>query len=113
MEELKALNFLALALALGIALLGMFAHYVKKWLRGEIHESLFTYLFGAESWKSTVQATLAVISTVFAMFTAGQLDLSSFAGLITVFTIGYAGDSALNKDTALAVASKLKLKSTR
>ena len=36
------------------------------------------------------------------MFTAGQLDLTTIAGLLTVFTIGYAGDSALNKDDALA-----------
>ena len=102
MEELKALNFLALALALGIALLGMFAHYVKKWLRGETQDSLLEYLFGANSWKHTVQAAVAVVVTIVGMFTAGQLDLATIAGLITVFTIGYAGDSALNKDDALA-----------
>jgi len=108
MEELKALNLLALAMALGLALVGMFAHYIKKWLRGEIHDSLITYLFGKDSWKNTVQAVFAVVATVFGMFTAGQLDLSSMSGLVTIFTIGYVGNSALNKDSVQALASKLK-----
>lgn len=102
MEELKALNLVALGLALLIALAGMFAHYIKKWLRGETQDSLLEYLFGANSWKHTVQAAVAVVVTVFGMFSAGQLDLATIAGLLTVFTIGYAGDSALNKDGALA-----------
>lgn len=99
MEELKALNFVALAIALGVSLLGMFTHYIKKWLRGETRESLMNYLFGSNSWKYTVQAVFAVFGTVFAMFTANQLDMSTFAGLVTIFTIGYAGNSAFNKDS--------------
>lgn len=102
MEELKALNLIPLALALVIALAGMFAHYIKRWLRGETQDSLREYLFGAQSWKHTVQAAFAVIATVGTMFMAGQLDLATLTGLVTVFTIGYAGDSALNKDGALA-----------
>lgn len=107
MDELKALNFAALAIALVVALLGMFAHYIKKWLRGETHDTLLHYLFGAEAWKNTVQAVFTVVAAVGSMFIAGQVDISTFAGLLALFTIGYAGDSALNKDNHAAMLDRL------
>lgn len=103
MDELKALNLVALALTLAIALTGMFAHYVKKWLRDETQDSVYTYFFDRDSIKHTVSAGGAVIVAVFSMFLAGQVDLGSIAGLTAIFTIGYAGDSALNKDSILAL----------
>lgn len=106
MEELKALNWLALGLTLVIALAGMFAHYVKKWLREETHDSVYAYFFDRDSIRHTVSAAGAVLFAVVSMFMAGQVDLGSIAGLAAIFTIGYAGDSALNKDTLFALKGK-------
>lgn len=107
MEELKALNWLALGLTMVVALAGMFAHYVKKWLRGETSDTFYSYFFDRDSIKHTLSAAGAVIAAVGGMFLAGQVDLNTIAGLAAIFTIGYAGDSALNKDTLL-VAKGLK-----
>jgi len=103
MEELKALNLVALGLTLAVAFAGMFAHYVKKWLREETHDSLYAYFFDRDSLKHTLSAAGAVLLAVLSMFMAGQVDLNTIAGLTAIFTIGYAGDSALNKDSLLAL----------
>lgn len=106
MEELKALNMVALGITLAIAMAGMFAHYVKKWLRLETHDSFCTYFFNRDSLKNTLSAAGAVALAVISMFLAGQVDLNTVAGLTAVFTIGYAGDSALNKDSILALRDR-------
>lgn len=106
MDELKALNWIALGITLAIALAGMFAHYVKKWLRDETQDSVYAYFFDRDSIKHTLSAAGAVVVAVLSLFTAGQVDLGSLAGLTAIFTIGYAGDSALNKDSLLALKGR-------
>lgn len=107
MEELKALNWAALGITLAIALAGMFSHYVKKWLRDETQDTVYSYFFDADSIKHTLSAAGAVILAVGGMFVSGQVDLNTLAGLTAVFTIGYAGDSALNKDSALTLKGRI------
>lgn len=99
MEELKSLDLIGLVTALVIAVGGIFSHYFKKWLRGETEDSLIRYLFGSKAWKHTVGAVLAVVTTVITMYAGGQVDLATISGLTTIFLIGYAGDSVLNKDS--------------
>lgn len=99
MEELKSLDLIGLVTALVIAIGGIFSHYFKKWLRGETDDSIIKYLFGGKAWKHTIAAVLAVVTTVITMYSAGQLDLATISGLMTIFLVGYAGDSALNKDS--------------
>lgn len=106
MDELKALNLVALAVSLAIALAGMFAHYFKKWLREETRDSVYAYFFDRDSIKHTLSAAGAVVVAVLSMALAGQVDLNSLAGLTALFTIGYAGDSALNKDTLMALKGR-------
>ena len=105
MEALQSLNWVNLAITVFFALLGMTCHYVKKWLRGETHNTLTEYLFANGTWRNTVQATLAVLGTVLTMFVTGQIP-DSIQGLVTVFTIGYAFDSALNRDSPAPAAEK-------
>lgn len=100
MDELMALNFMHVALAMAVALAGMFTHYVKKWLRGETDDTLMQYLFPNGAWKYTAQAVLAVISAVLSLFITGYADVSTLAGLTAIFTIGYTCDSLLNKDSS-------------
>lgn len=106
MDELKALNWAAFAITLAIALGGMVAHYVKKWLRDETQDTFYTYFFDRDSIKHTLTAVGTVVAAIFSMAVAGQIDLTTFAGLAAIFTIGYAGDSALNKDLLLATRAK-------
>lgn len=101
MEELKSLDLIGLITALVIAIGGIFSHYFKKWLRGETEDGLIRYLFGGKAWKHTIGAVIAVVTTVVTMYAGGQVDLATISGLATVFLIGYAGDSALNKDSQL------------
>lgn len=100
MDELRAINFVHLALALTIAIVGMFFHYYKMWLRGQTKASLGSYLFGKKAIKSTINATLVVFGTIITMFVANMIDIRTIGGLVAIFTLGYTGDSMMNRDSS-------------
>lgn len=81
----------------GVGVAGMLAHYLKKWLRGEIVGDLGDYLF-RDHKSATVLAVLSLFGTSASLWLSGQ-----FAGmqpgpfLLLAFATGWACDSALNK----------------
>lgn len=99
MNELDKIDVLNLTIALVIGMIGMFFHYLKMWLRGQTRISLAKYLFGKGTFKSTISALLAVFGTIFTMFASNMIDIKTISGMVTVFTLGYTGDSMLNRDT--------------
>ena len=101
-QEITLDGLLTLSGVYAIALAGMFSHYLKKWLRGETSDSLWAYLFGKRTWKSTINASLAVLGSCFALFATGELGVPTFSQVIAVFTVGYTCESMFNSDTKLA-----------
>jgi multisubunit Na+/H+ antiporter MnhB subunit len=98
MEELKTIDIVGLLIAIAVGMFGMFIHYYKMWLRGQTTASLYKYLFGKKSWKHTINATLIVIGAICGLFLSHTLDITTLGGLFSIFTVGYTGDSMLNRD---------------
>ena len=89
-----------LALFTGVAVVGMLAHFAKKWLRGEIAGDLVTYFFH-DYPKRTLAAVATLMSTVVAMFLSDQLSgMDIKPMLMLALTTGYAVDSIANKGEA-------------
>lgn len=103
MDELMALDYVNLGIALAVALAGTFTHYIKKWLRGETDDGALQYLLNREAWRYSAQTMFAVIAAVGSLFISGYADVSTIAGLSAIFTIGYTCDSLLNKDSVQAI----------
>lgn len=99
MDELMALNYVNLGIAMAVALAGTFTHYIKKWLRGETDDGALQYLLNRQALRYSAQTMLAVIAAVGTLFLTGQVDVSTIAGLSAIFTIGYTCDNLLNKDS--------------
>ena len=78
---------------IGIALIGMFSHFLKKQIKGETLVEIKQY-FG-NHFKSTL---LAIIATVF--FTVAYyftLGTGQTADILAALGIGFTSDSAFNK----------------
>jgi len=81
----------------GAAGVGMLAHYVKSWAKGEITGNLVDYLF-RDNPRATVLSlggVLAAVATTFATGTLTGMSLQQL--LLSGFTTGFAIDSTLNK----------------
>ena len=77
----------------GVGLLGMLVHFLKKNIKGETLTDIRHYF--ADNFKSTLVAIIStVIGTVATYFT---LAVGDTIDLITVFGIGYTFDSFFNK----------------
>ena len=89
-------GFTRLGIFLSCGLIGMIGHYLKMWLRDEITNNLFAYLF-KDKPKNTFLAIFALVGANGTAFLLGQLDTLTVAQLIlTGFMVGYTCDSALN-----------------
>lgn len=76
---------------------GMIGHYVKKWIRGEIHGNLIAYIF-CDHPRQTALAVATFLGTAASLALTGQLDTLTVGNLIvTAITTGYTVDSAVNK----------------
>ena len=81
---------------------GIMAHYMAKWLRGEVEGSLWQYLFVNEA-----RHTFLSLGTLFAASIAAiaanvfETDAGAFVGWTNVMwiglTTGFSGDSVMNK----------------
>lgn len=71
------------------ALVGMFAHFLKKNIKGESRTEVKNYF--RDNYRSTLLAVIAT-SVGFAM-----IIMSDTANIVSAFGIGYAFDSAFNK----------------
>lgn len=89
-----------LAIFTGVAVSGMFAHFTKKWLRGEITGDPVAY-FVRDYPKRTLAAFATLMGTVVAMFLSNQLVGMEMKPMIMLaLTTGYAVDSVANKGEA-------------
>ena len=78
-------------------LLGMLAHYVKKWARGQYRGNLWAYLI-ADNPRASLAAIITCLGSAAGVIATGTLHGMSVAtalwlGLLT----GYTVDSAVNK----------------
>ena len=88
---LQALSFLS------AGLVGMFAHYLKSWLKREIAGNLVDYLF-RDHPRKTALAVMALAGATGTAALGGQLAGLTLEQLVMMaFTTGFACDSALNK----------------
>lgn len=76
-----------------IGLVGMLAHWLKKWARDEIDCSLYQYCMTYK--KHTIGAVITMIGSVLTIYSGGP-DLSQVTAT-AVFIAGFAADSAANK----------------
>jgi len=84
---------MTIILYISLGLLGMVAHWLKKWGRGEIQNGLYDYCMTHK--KHTIGAICTMLGLVFPIYSASpeitQLSLSA------VFLAGFGADSAANK----------------
>jgi hypothetical protein len=79
-----------------LALAGMLANFLRRWLTGQIAGSLIAYLF-TDDPRRTGLAVFTLIGTVAAAIAAGQFDGVTLKQLfMPAFLLGYAADT-LNK----------------
>ena len=79
-----------------LALTGMLANFMRRWLTGQIEGSLIAYLF-TDNPKRTGLAIFTLIGTVATAIAAGQFDGVTLKQLfLPAFLLGYAADT-LNK----------------
>lgn len=76
---------------------GMVAHYVKKWTKGEYAGNLWAYLF-ADNPRASLAAVITYAGAAAAVVATGSLDGMKLAQVAALgFTTGYAIDSTVNK----------------
>ncbi len=80
----------------GIALLGMFSHFLKKKVRGESPTEVLGYF--KDNFKSTILALIATsVSFLAYYFEVINEYPDGFYDVITIFGLGYLNDSLFNK----------------
>lgn len=95
---------------LGFSIVGMLAHYVKSWTKGEISGNLLDYLF-RDNPRATVASFSGVVgATATAYFTNTLTGLDLQALIPFAFTAGFGIDSTLNKGGVAPAASAEKPK---
>lgn len=88
-----------------VGIFGMFFHYLKKWLRGEIRGSLKSYLFKQHP-RQTALAVLTFVGIATTMFLTNELagmDVKHL--LLSASTLGYTTDSLLNQGAGVDKSS--------
>lgn len=79
---------------LAAAFAGLFAHWIKKWGRGETDAGFIDYM--KENRKHSIGSVSAIFASVVSMYTIGDVVLTGQAAA-TAFMAGYVLDSAINK----------------
>lgn len=79
-----------------IGLLGMSAHWLKLWSRGQTDLHVIHYI--QTNKKATYQALSALIASLFTLYQSGVIDYTSMHDFTTIFLAGYAADSVVNSD---------------
>ena len=89
-----------LAIFAGAAVVGMIAHFLKKWFRDEITGDLVKYFF-RDYPKRTFAAVATLMGTVVVVFLTNQLTgMDIRPMLMLALTTGYTVDSIANKGMA-------------
>ncbi len=92
-SSLKFQQFIVYILA---GFVGIYSHYVKKWLEDEVKGGFGKYLFGDHP-KHTIATVLTFIGSGVTYVFMGT-EVANWPSLLTLsFTMGYSLDSAINK----------------
>lgn len=78
-----------------IGVVGLFAHWLKKWLRAQTQANFVEYYFVAYT-KHTAAVAVTFAVSMFG-FVAQDPELTK-ASAFAAFSLGYLVDSAVNKD---------------
>lgn len=76
---------------------GLFAHWLKKWSRGQIEQGFIAYM-SAEK-KHSIAAVVTLFGAIVTMYTTGDIELSKQV-LAMAFMAGFSIDSLINKSEA-------------
>jgi hypothetical protein len=97
-DTLTALAAQHLALMFYLAgILGMLAHYTKRWARGQYAGNLWAYLF-ADHPRASLAAVITYTGAAATVLATGSIDGMKLAQIAALgFTTGYAIDSAVNR----------------
>lgn len=79
----------------GLALIGIIAHAVKKWLMREISYSVFAYLFTVDQRGSALTLFLVLGAAITAVGTGQLNNPHLFGDASAAFLIGFAFDSLI------------------
>lgn len=93
---------LAMFFYLGSGVLGIVAHYLKKWAAGDIQGSLFCYLF-MDYPKKTVLTLMMFLASAAGLLALGSINVNTDPMMLVGagFGIGWACDSGVNKGAPL------------
>lgn len=87
------------ALAFGSGLLGLLAHPIWKWQRGEIEGTPLDYLV-RDHWRASVGSLMGLVSAVVIGMSSNIFDgMSVLQIVVMAFPYGYANDSVINRGT--------------
>lgn len=79
-----------------LGLVGMGAHYAKKWARGQYAGNLWAYLF-ADNPRASLAAVLTYTAAAAGVMATGSIDGMTLAQVAALgFGTGYVSDSAVN-----------------
>lgn len=83
---------------LGAGVVGIVAHYVKKWAAGEIEGDLFCYLF-LDYPKKTILTLMMFLASAAGLLALGSISVNTDHLMLigAGFGIGWACDSGVNK----------------
>ena len=95
----EILNYMTVdnGLFIGLSVLGMLGHAVKKYLYGQLSGSIFDYIWHNNK-KRTALAVLTTLGATFGLILGEQLPTQIGAFIMLAFTTGYTADSSVNKD---------------
>jgi hypothetical protein len=85
---------MAFLLLLTAGFIGLVAHWLKRWARGQTVSSFWHYM--STHKRHSVASVMSLFAATVAMFTAGDIELTN-QSLATAFLAGYAIDSTVNK----------------
>ena len=83
---------------LGIGLIGLLGHAVKKYLSNELKGSIIDYLIYNNPHRSAL-AVLTTLGACLAVILGDQVPAQIGALAMLAFTTGFTADSSVNKDT--------------
>lgn len=79
-----------------LAMLGVFAHWLKRYLRGQSKASFYDYVLHYR--KQTTASVTTAVTAVVAIYSTSELAEGLTAQVAALaFLAGYTGDSATNK----------------
>ena len=88
-------SILDIVAAYTIGLLGMIAHWAKRWKKGETFSSLLQYIYN--DLFASIRAVLTMVAGVSVVLANGT-DYHTMMGFAAILSAGYIADSTINTE---------------